>query len=185
MLSIPLSEEEAKIYLDEEISLAAANGPGQVVLSGNIASIDRLIARLEQSNVPYIKLHTSHAFHSEMMNPILESFRSAMEDVSFNRVNPSFVSNLTGRLIRSEEAASPEYWERHLRETVKFSDGIKTLLAQDKELIFIEAGPGHSLINLLKQQQDGKIEPLTVDLIRSFKEMEDDARRLVHGIGRL
>lgn len=184
MLSVSIKEEEAKVYLGEGISLAAVNGPEQVVYSGDSDSIDALMIRLKELKIAHIKLHTSHAFHSAMQDEILGAFRKELEKVTFNKLQYPFISNLTGDFIKEQEATSADYWVRHLRETVKFSDGIKTLLSQNKELVFIEVGAGHSLVSLLKQQP-GKIRPASVNLIRHPKETGDDMKYLTEGIVRL
>ncbi|MES1249720.1 MAG: type I polyketide synthase, partial [Chitinophaga rupis] len=183
MLSVPITAEEAGPYLGSGISLAAINGPGQVVLSGEITAVEELMSRLNESGIPYIKLHTSHAFHSDMQDPILESFRNEVQKIALREPTISFVSNLTGGIAGKEEALSSDYWVNHLRKTVRFSDGLKTILSSAQDLVFIEVGAGRSLTALLQQQ--GKPAPLSVNLIRSFKETEEDAKYFITRLGEL
>jgi acyl transferase domain-containing protein/acyl carrier protein len=185
MLSILLTEEEAKSYLNDGISMAAVNSPEQVVLSGDTASIDRLKKNLHRSGLAYVKLRTSHAFHSHSQDPIMDAFKKELQKVTFNKLRSPFISNLTGVFITEEEATSPDYWVRQMRETVRFADGLKTLLNRNQELVFVEAGAGNSLTNLLKQQRTDKATGLTNNLIRSFKEQEEDVKYLTKRIGEL
>jgi acyl transferase domain-containing protein len=184
MLSAILKEDDAKAYLSESIFLAAVNGPEQVVFSGETAAIAALKEKLTQSDISYVTLHTSHAFHSGALDVVMDQFKAALETVTFHQPDIPFLSNLTGDFISAAAATSPDYWVRHMRETVRFSDGIKTLLSKDADLLFIEAGPGQSLSTLLKQHP-AKTRPVTVNLIRPFKEQEDDVQYLKSRIGRL
>ncbi|WP_344854063.1 type I polyketide synthase, partial [Pedobacter jeongneungensis] len=182
MLSVSIKESNAGLYLDSEISLAAINGPDQVVFSGPGSAIERLKARLEESGIPCLRLRTSHAFHSGMVEGVLNEFKKELEKVRFNKLGLPYVSNLTGRFISEEEATSPSYWVRHMRETVNFSAGLKTLLLQNQDLVFVEIGSGHSLTGLLKQHRS---EAVAVNLLRSFKETDNDLRYLTEKIGDL
>jgi acyl transferase domain-containing protein len=183
MVSIAQTESEAKVYINVRISIAAVNSPGQVVLSGDTEAIDDLIIRLIKEEIPYVKLITSHAFHSVMQEPIQAAFRSALEGVRFNKMQSPFISNLTGDFISGEDACSIDYWVRHMREPVLYSAGIKTILSHAKECVFIEIGAGHSLSGLLKQHSDSQ--PLSVNLVRHFKEEMSDMRYLATAIGKL
>jgi len=186
MLSIAAAAEEVQAFLDENISLAVINGPGQVVLSGDDASVDALKIRLDQAGIPFVTLHTSHAFHCRMQDPILEDFRKELNKVSFHKPVIPFLSNLTGDIIREEQACSPDYWVSQLRHTVRFSPAIQTILTRVKDPFFIEVGPGHSLTSLLKQhpQKMGN-PPLSLNLIRGIREKEDDVRYFTGRIGQL
>jgi amino acid adenylation domain-containing protein/non-ribosomal peptide synthase protein (TIGR01720 family) len=185
MLSVPLKEAEAIRYINEHVSLAAINGPDQVVFSGDIHSIDELKKTLEASGISCIKLHATHAGHSHFIDGIREAFGEVLKTITMHSPKVPFLSNLTGKMIREEEASSVEYWLRHIRETVKFSDEIKTLLAQEPGLIFIEMGGGHSLTTLVRQQQTEKIQPVSINLIRHAKETESDTKYLTDRIGQL
>ncbi len=182
MLSVSITEAEAKTYLGDGISLAAVNGPEQVVFSGNAESVEKLVEKLNDANIPFVKLQTSHAFHSEMQDPILDSFRAEFSNIQLNKPDMPFISNLTGNIITDTEACSPDYWVRHLRETVRFSEGIRFILSHGDGYVFIESGAGHSLTNLLKQHLPANHHTLFVNLIRPVKEKEDDLRYLTDKI---
>jgi acyl transferase domain-containing protein/acyl carrier protein len=185
MLSIAITPEEARTYISDVVSLAAVNASEQVVLSGDMTAIAKLMSELDHKNIPYVKLRTSHAFHSVMQEPILESFRKTLEQVTFHRASLPFISNLTGEYITGEQAISSDYWVKHLRHTVQFSDGIKNILLNHKSPVFIEVGAGHSLCSLLKQQLQGKRSAVTVNLIRSAKEKDNDSHFLANSLGLL
>nr|WP_295875038.1 type I polyketide synthase [uncultured Chitinophaga sp.] len=185
MLSIAISPEEARSFLNDEVSLAAVNAPEQVVLSGNTAAIGQLMRELDYQHIPYVKLRTSHAFHSVMQEPILASFRETLEQVTFRPPALPFISNLTGDYISHEQATSPDYWVKHLRQTVLFADGIKNTLSRHKSPVFVEVGPGHSLCSLLKQQLQGRQPVVAVNMVRSAKEKDNDLHFLTNSLGLL
>jgi phthiocerol/phenolphthiocerol synthesis type-I polyketide synthase E len=186
MLSVPMQEDKALKYIDTGISLAAVNGPESIVLSGSIEAMEELKTRLDKDGVSYIVLHTSHAFHSAMQDGIMDEFRAELEKVNFRKPVYEFVSNLTGRLITPEDAMSPGYWVRHMRNTVRFSEGIKTIVSNSNKLIFIEVGAGRSLCTLLKQHKFEKSIILTgVNMVRAPKESVNDFRYITNQIGQL
>jgi phthiocerol/phenolphthiocerol synthesis type-I polyketide synthase E len=184
MLSVPIAETEAMPYLGNDLFLAAVNGPEQVVFSGTPEAIAILKAKLDDQGTPYVPLHTSHAFHSGMQDPILPQYREALQACTFNEPQLPYLSNLTGEMIQSAQARDADYWVRHLRETVRFSDGLKTLLAQNNDLVCIEVGPGQSLSSLLRQQP-AKVMPISVNLIRPVKEKENDYAYFIARMGQL
>jgi phthiocerol/phenolphthiocerol synthesis type-I polyketide synthase E len=118
-----------------------------------------------------------------MQEEILEEYKREVAKMNFHPMQYPFISNLTGVTITAEQAADPAYWANHLRQTVRYSDGIKSLLQKSNEFLFIEVGAGHTLSNLLKQQ-DAK-QPASVTLVRSEKESIDDGYRFADRLGRL
>jgi malonyl CoA-acyl carrier protein transacylase/acyl carrier protein len=184
MLSVLMSEEEAKALATGNIYLAAVNAPGRVVFSGEKEAIDALHNQLKAQDISCIPLQTSHAFHSGMQDPILDEFRSEVAKTTFGKITTPFVSNLTGNFITEEQASSPDYWTSHLRNTVQFSAGIQALLAEEGSLQFIEVGPGQSLSGLLKQQP-GQQAQTPVNLVRSEKKTAHDLRHFTEALGQL
>ncbi len=184
MLIVSLKEEEVEEFLGEELSLAAVNAPGMCVVSGTFEAVERLEKLLEQKGISCKRLHTSHAFHSFMMEPILDTFINKLSSIKMQSPNIPFVSNLTGTWITSSEATDPHYWAKHLRSTVRFYDGIKELLREPNR-IFLEVGPGTTLCTLVKQcMVAGNKQPL-VSSICHPKENKSDALFLMEAIGRL
>ncbi|MDH4471669.1 MAG: amino acid adenylation domain-containing protein [Fluviicola sp.] len=184
MFSVSATKTQINQYLNDRVSLAGINGPEQLVLSGDSEAMEMLSAQLNEKGVPFVRLHTSHAFHSSMQDSILDAYRTTVESVTRNPLKKPFISNLTGEFIKESEATSAEYWVRHLRETVQFSKGIETLLSLEEELVFVEVGAGHSLSSLVKQHL-GKTSYPVVNLLRTVKEKEDDSKYVTNRIGRL
>ncbi|HSF43790.1 MAG TPA: amino acid adenylation domain-containing protein [Thermoanaerobaculia bacterium] len=159
MLSVDLPEAEtlAEIAAAPGLSLAAVNGPGQCVVSGPAAEIAALSERLARLSVPCRRLHTSHAFHSGMMEPVLDRFAGIVSRVELRPPSLPYISNLTGTWVTAAEATDPLYWARHLREPVRFGDGVSHLLAElPPGSVLLEAGPGKALGRLVRGRAAGR-----------------------------
>lgn len=150
MLAVQMSEEAAQRWLTRDVCIAAINSPRQCVLSGPSTAIDLLRRRLEEEDIHCRQLQTSHGFHSQMMDPILERFARAVDEVKLRAPRIPWVSNLTGKLVTSDQAMDPRYWVRHLREPVRFATGIQEILQAPEEHIFLEVGPGQTLSALVR-----------------------------------
>ena len=150
MLAVRQSASEVQKLLGPSVSLAAENSPSLCVVSGPTVAIEALEDQLTHNGVACRRLPTSHAFHSAMMDPILDEFREIVRSVPRHAPNVPFVSNLSATWIIDEEAVSPEYWAGHLRQAVRFADGVGTLLA-DPNRVILEVGPGVTLAPLVRQ----------------------------------
>ncbi len=155
MLAVALPEAEIGGWLDGGLSVAAVNEPSRCVVSGPEAAVDDLARRLAERGVESRRLAASHAFHSAMMDPVLDRFRAAVARVSLRPPRLPFVSNRSGTWIRDEEATGPYYWAAHLREPVRFADGLATLFREGGEPILLEVGPGNALSALARRQVPG------------------------------
>ena len=131
------------------VSVAAVNGIENVVVSGPDAAVTALLARLESDGVGAERLVVSHAFHSSLMDPILDEFERVAASIALSPARMTLVSNLTGRTAR-HELASPGYWRRHLRESVLFLEGVRTLHAAGFR-VFLESGPTSTLCSFGKR----------------------------------
>jgi len=134
--------------------------------------------------VPVRPLHTSHAFHTRMMETAAREFA---EDVARVRLRPPslpYVSNLTGQWITPEQATSPRYWGRHLRERVDFDAGIRELRA-DTSLAFLEVGPGEGLSSLVRQHRTPAETVLAFPSMRRAKDRRADGEALLTAAGQL
>lgn len=151
MLSVMLSESEARASLSDEIELAAVNGPRSTVLAGTAQAVTALAARLERSGIGCRVLNTSHAFHSFMMEPALDAFAQVLATVSLKPPRIDIVSNLTGNWLSAAEATDPAYWVAHLRRTVLFGPGLARALELPAPVL-LEVGPGSTLTRLARQQ---------------------------------
>ncbi|MFZ4655712.1 MAG: SDR family NAD(P)-dependent oxidoreductase [Caldilineaceae bacterium] len=150
MVAVSLSEEAIQPWLTADVALAAVNGPERLVVAGPFPAIDALEERLTAQAIPHRRLHTSHAFHSPMMEPILATFTARVNQVQRHAPRQRYLSNVTGRWITAAEATDPAYWARHLRQAVRFGDGVATLL-QEGDPVLLEVGPGRTLSLLVSQ----------------------------------
>ncbi|MEA5516071.1 type I polyketide synthase [Nodularia sp. UHCC 0506] len=182
MLSVQMSEQQVQPWLNEELSLAGSNSPFNCVISGAIAAIEKLQQQLQDKEIPCRRLHTSHAFHSQMMASIIPPFTQFLETVKLNPPKIPFISNVSGTWITATEATDSHYWARHLREPVRFSQGITELLKQP-ERILLEVGPGRTLSSLATQHQSHELVVLTS--MRHPQEQQSDLAFLFLTIGRL
>lgn len=150
MLSIRMSEADVAPLLQDSLSIAAINAPSLCVVSGPSEAIAKLEEELNKRGLAHRKLYTSHAFHSSMMDPILASFRQEVDKIRLSNPTVPYVSCVTGGWITAKEATDPAYWTRHVRETVRFSQGV-SLLMTEGDLALLEVGPGNTLATLARQ----------------------------------
>lgn len=155
MLSVRLGAAELRARLPGVLSLAAENAPNASVVSGPAAAVDTFRLLLEGEGVACRLLHTSHAFHSAMMDPVLDGFRSEVGAVALSAPQVPIVSTLTGLPLTAAEATSPDYWTRHLRQTVRFSPALLHALEDDTHA-FLEVGPRPSLALLARQHAQAR-----------------------------
>ncbi|MCP5053012.1 MAG: amino acid adenylation domain-containing protein [bacterium] len=182
MLSVPLSPDQLEPLLTDDVALAAVNGPSRCVVSGTFDAIDRFNQLLTSKGIEGRKLHTSHAFHSDMMDPILEPFNNEVRQVRLKEPGIPFISNRTGLPITPEDAVDPSYWSRHIRATVNFHGGLKHLLETDNTL-FIEVGPGNVLSTFTRGHEDKRDSHFIVNLLRHPNDDTPDDRYLFNKIG--
>ncbi|MFE9425685.1 type I polyketide synthase [Kitasatospora sp. NPDC006697] len=159
MVAVRLSEAEAveRLAGRDGVGIAGVNGPRSVVLSGEEAAVDALVAELEADGLRCKQLKVSHAFHSHLIDPMLAEFEGVLAGVEFHPPQLPVVSNVTGGLLTPEEACSPQYWVRQARQAVRFADDVAAL----RELgvvRFLELG-GQALLAMLD-------EPVTAAALR-------------------
>jgi len=137
---------EAVAPFAAQLSIAAVNAPAQTVISGSAAAVDAVCERFSVRGVRCQKLPVSHAFHSPLVEPVLDAFEQAAAATTLSRPQLRLVSNLTGRLADADAIVQPAYWRRHVREAVRFADGLRTLAGLKPDLC-IEVGPHPTLLN--------------------------------------
>ncbi|WP_441005752.1 type I polyketide synthase, partial [Streptomyces malaysiensis] len=140
MVAVQASEDEVLPLLSERVSIAALNGPTSVVIAGDEDVALEIAASFEAQGRKTKRLTVSHAFHSPRMDGMLDAFREVAEGLTYEAPRIPIVSNLTGGVVSAEEITSPEFWVRHVREAVRFLDGVRTLEAQGVTT-FVELGP--------------------------------------------
>ena len=152
MLTVNLPLAAALQLGGGELSIAAANAPELTVLAGTVAAIERTEAELRARGVECQRLHIPVAAHSHLLEPILDRFRQGLRGMRLQPAQRPWISNVTGDWIDPQRAAEPDYWVAHLRSTVRFQDGIATLLAAG-DRVFVEIGPGKALSSLARMHQ--------------------------------
>lgn len=184
MLAVPLPESQVLPLLGPALSLAVINGPSLCVVSGPPEDIEALHNRLSARNVACRPLHTSHAFHSTMMEPILEPFIEVVGRIEPRLPQIPFVSNVSGTWITAAEAVDPRYWARHLRQTVRFAEGLGQLF-RDPGQVLLEVGPGPTLSTLATRHPDRPAEQVVVSSLRHPRERQPDVAFLFTTLGKL
>ena len=181
MLSVALSETEALAFVDQEISLAAINGPSQCVLSGRKEAIHRLRMALERDGFHVRRLAVERSFHSVLMDPILQLFEDALEHIELMPPRTRWISNLTGQPITDQEATDPKYWVKHLRHTVRFYDCLKAA-HNAPSTVFLEVGPGRVLQQLASRLPLSQHNQIAV---ASMANADDESVSLLLALGTL
>ena len=170
------------------IDIAAVNSPKLCVVSGPDADVETFILRLNVERVAHRKLATSHAFHSRMLDPMLEKFADHVRNATFHTPKIPYVSSLTGQWITTDEVAKPRYWTNHLRQTVRFADAIRTASAVP-ETILLEVGPSETLVQMMRQTilekgSDGASSPLIFASLAAKEGIAED-KAILTTLGRL
>jgi len=183
MLAVPLPAAEVGPMLDAELSVAAVNAPSRCVVAGPAESVQRLETLLKDRNVECRRLHTSHAFHSKMMEPIVGPFVNEVAKVRMSKPTLAYLSNVTGTWVTDGEVTEPRYWGRHLRQTVRFAEGASELLNEPR--LLLEVGPGQTLSGLVRQQMKPEARSTVVASMRQAKDTQRDSWSLMHALGKL
>lgn len=184
MLAVSLAPLEAERFVSEAVSIAAVNSPSLCVLSGTIEAIEQLEQRFADEGVICRRVHTSHAFHSRMMEPAIEEFTALVLSVERHPPQIPYLSNVTGKWITEAESMDPSYWARHLREPVQFSAGVVELL-NDPAIVLLEVGPGQTLGALAAQHPDNTPDRVPLASLRPPKGEQSEIEFLLKTIGRL
>ena len=184
MLSISLSAEQVQPLLTEELSIAAINEPTRCVVSGSTEAIELLENKLARTSIECRRLHTSHAFHSKMMEPILDKFKQRVKQESLKSPQIPYLSNLTGNWITEAQATDANYWAQHLCSTVLFAKGIENLLSSSEQIL-LEVGPGRTLTSLTKRHPARHGQQLVLTSVRHPQEDKSDVAFLLTSLGHL
>ncbi|WP_344609133.1 type I polyketide synthase, partial [Streptomyces glaucus] len=183
MIAVQASEDRVRPLLGDGVALAAVNGPHAVVLSGAEDAVRAAADELRAAGHRTHRLAVSHAFHSPLMDPVLDDFREAVAGLAFHEPRLPVVSTVTGRTATARELGDPEHWVRHAVATVRFADAVRTLADQGVRA-HLEAGPDAVLAALVAEaapaHPDGP--PVAVPLLRAGRPEEES---LVAGLARL
>jgi acyl transferase domain-containing protein/thioesterase domain-containing protein/acyl carrier protein len=150
MLAVVASEEEiaeSLVGFEGRVSLAAINGPSAATVSGEADALGELEALWRERGRKTTRLDVSHAFHSHLMEPMLAELKAVADGVTLSAPEIPVISNVSGRQLTAQEACSAEYWVRHVREPVRFADGVEFLTGSGVTC-FLEIGPSTVLAAL-------------------------------------
>jgi acyl transferase domain-containing protein len=195
MLGVKITEEQLLPFMQPhpEVELAAVNGPSLCVVSGPHTAVRRFADEMEDRGYRCRTLHTSHAFHSRSMEPMLDQFQQQVEIILKDgsdreapeiQLNIPFISNLTGQPITPDQVRDPVYWAAHLRRTVRFGDGLKELF-KEPDTLFVEVGPGRALSTFVRQHDGKEPSHKALNLVRHPHEEVSDGRYLLEKLGLL
>ena len=184
MLAVMAGEADVRPLLGEGVSIAAVNAPTLCVASGPHEAIEALEKRLEGVAAGSRRLQTSHAFHSEMMAPVVAPFTELLQGIRLSQPRLPFVSNLTAAWITDDEATSPAYWAQHLRQAVRFADGVAVILGK-AEQVLLEVGPGAGLTTLSRQHPAKKPVHVIVPSLPGGHDQSSNTASLLGALGRL
>nr|ALP32042.1 CycB [Streptomyces sp. NCIB 11649] len=145
MAAVEATEADVLPLLDDAVGLAAVNGPTSVVISGAHTAVERVLAHFENTGHRVKRLKVSHAFHSPLMEPMLNDFAAIVEGLTYQEPSIPIVSTVTGLPVEPDTLTDPAYWVRHVRNTVRYHDAI-THLADQHIGGYIEIGPNGVLV---------------------------------------
>jgi len=150
MLAVNCSEAELQpLIVQAGCDLAAVNGPAQCVVSGSEERTAQIKGRLDALDIPWRVLRTSHAFHSSMLDSVLDTYEECVRQVQLNPPRIPYISGLSGQWITAEQTTSTAYWAQHMRRPVRFFEGIRSLQRLEGA-VMLEVGPGHALCSLAR-----------------------------------
>ena len=180
MVAVFANRQAVESVLAEEatVSLAATNGT-HVVVSGDEAAIERIIAKLKEQSVRTKKLTTSHAFHSAQMDSILEPFKRFADSVSFQPPNMPLICNVSGEVLGAEVKLDGEYWAAHIRQPVRFAESIESLNGLGCEMV-MELGPHPVLTGMAAANWKGE----SSSLFSCLRRGDDDCQTLLGAVAK-
>lgn len=185
MLAIALPEAFVRVLIDPPLCLAAVNGPSHCVVSGPAEAVERLQQRLATHSVEHRRLKISHAGHSAMMDGAINPLVEHVQQIQRNAPQIPYISNVTGSWVRAEEATDPLYWGRHLRQPVRFLDGMQTVLSLDQQCVLLEVGPGRTLSTFARLHPAKGAGHMVLQSVRHPQEEQSDEAFLLTTLGKL
>ncbi|MEM7125916.1 MAG: SDR family NAD(P)-dependent oxidoreductase [Chloroflexota bacterium] len=204
MVAVLASEADVLSFIEnyKDITIGVINGPTSIVLSGRNDSITKVTEELQVAGFKTRILNTPVANHSPLLDPVLDDFEQAVQNATLHSPKLKVISSMTGQLT-TDELTNPTYWRQHLRNTVRFADGVTTLHEQGVEL-FIEIGPGATLLRTIHQAASGKerrpkgsqiedaanlrlstLQPLNFPAFPSLRKSKSDWQQMLESLGEL
>jgi acyl transferase domain-containing protein/thioesterase domain-containing protein/SAM-dependent methyltransferase len=185
MLSVPLPAERVKPYLerDARLSLAIDNGD-TVIAAGSGEAAAELEQRLKDDRIMSMRLPNSHAIHTNHMEPILVEYETFLRQITLNEPKIPYVTNVTGNWVTVEEATSPRHWVNHLRQTVRFADGL-AVLQKEVGAQFLEVGPGTDITAMIRRHLRPGTGQQALTLVKNPNNDVSDGQYLLAQVGNL
>ncbi|WP_406280491.1 type I polyketide synthase [Embleya sp. NBC_00896] len=183
MIALQGTEDEIAALVaghEAHVGIAAVNGPDSVVISGTAEIVVALAETWRDAGRKTKRLQVSHAFHSPHMDAVLDEFRAIAAGLSFAEPRIPVISNLTGEIATAAELADPHYWVRHIREAVRFRDGIERLAALGTTT-YLELGPD-AVLTALAHATLSEAAPVVVSALRGDR---PEARTFTQALARL
>ncbi len=189
--ALPRNGAMAAIFTDEStvnkalatyngvVSIAAINGPQLIVISGGSVEVNEICKKFKSENISSQPLNVSHAFHSALMQPMLEDFEKVASSVRFSKPDLGLISNVTGDFV-GDEVTTHEYWVRHIMKPVRFYDSIKALFDSGQN-VFVEIGPHPVLTGMGKKCLIG----VDAHWMASLQRGKDDWEQMLLSLGSL
>ena len=184
MLAVKLGEAELKACLPGDLSIAAVNADAACVVAGPSAAIEVFEAKLTVRGASWRRLRTSRAFHSAMVDPVIEPLVEILAKIPLSPPSMPYVSTMSGTWITASQAMDPHYWARHSRETVRYAAALNCL-AEPLSPILIEVGPGRTLTSLARQNGAARGAPLIAASLPDPLEERDADAVFLDTLGRL
>lgn len=183
MVNVFLNEKDIHPFISpfsNQINIAAVNSKENVTLAGEKHAIQKLISQFDASGINYRILNVSHAFHSHLMDPILDEFEKFAQTIQFNIPHIQVISNVNGQLIVGEEMSNAHYWKNHIRQAVQFEKSVLNLQSIGINTL-IEVGPNATLLGLVKQSLGDK----NMELMSTLKKGLPDNKQLISSLNHL
>ena len=184
MLSVALSASEVEALLIVNTFISVINKPDNCVVSGSVEAIAQLQEKLENKNIETAKIHINVAAHSPHIDPIIPKFKTFLETIDFQKPAIPIISNLDGQWANVEAITTPQYWINHLRQTVRFSDGLSTIFQQEN-IVLLEVGPGQTLATFARRHPAKTKHHFIFSSIRHPKETVNDVAFILKTLGKL
>ena len=184
MVAVASNPDDIAVHMTADVDLAAINEFGNCVVAGPEEAIRAFADRLAAQGILARRVRTSHAFHSQSMDPVLTPFAEFLSTVTLHAPRIPMLSNITGTWMTDEEATDPNRWAQHIRSTVRFADELSELLG-DRHLVLVEVGPGGSLTGSAVRLPGWSDTHRAVRLMRHPLQSRNDLDAFLLGLGQL
>lgn len=184
MLTVMLPASEVEKYLNDRLSISVINTPSSCVVAGDKEAVEDLKEVFKTMDIHTRLLGTSHAFHSHMMDPVLETYHEFVSTLTFSPPKIPIISTVTANWTSPDELTNPNYWVANIRQPVRFADSVKKLFDRP-EWIFLEVGPRNTLTTLSKQHPEISPDQVVIQSMRHPNQSQDDNIFIQNALGRL